>query len=59
MDRIMQSFKDFDMQLLLDKRRIVAEEIEKNKELQSKLIKLLERIENSIEELKNMNYDSD
>jgi hypothetical protein len=37
----------------------VVEELKKNKDLNESLVKLLERIEKAILELKNINYDSD
>jgi hypothetical protein len=59
MDRIIEKFKEFDMELLVNKKKIVVEELQKNKDLQDKLIKLLEHLDKAIEDLKYMNYDSD
>ena len=59
MDRILQTFKEYDKEVLLAKKTLVVEELKKNKELNESLIKLLERIEKAIEELKHINYDSD
>ena len=59
MDRIMQTFKEYDMEVLLAKRTLITEELQKNKDLHISLIRLLERIEKAIVELKHTNYDSD
>ena len=59
MDRIMQTFKEYHMEVLLAKKTLITEELQKNKSLHDSLVKMLERIEKSIEILKNMHYDSD
>ena len=59
MDKIMQTFKEYDLGVLIAKKKVVSEELQKNKDLHQKLINLLERIEKAIEELKNTSYDSD
>lgn len=59
MERILQTFKEYDKEVLFAKKTLVVEELKKNKELQESLVKLLERIEKAIEELKHINYDSD
>jgi len=59
MDRILQTFKEYDMEVLLAKKTLVTEELTKNKELQTSLVRLLERIEKAIETLKHTDYDSD
>jgi hypothetical protein len=59
MDRILQTFKEYDKEVLLAKKTLVVEELKKNKEFNESLVKLLERIEKAIEELKHINYDSD
>ena len=59
MDRILQTFKEYDMEVLLAKKTLVTEELAKHKELQTSLVRLLERIEKSIETLKHTHYDSD
>jgi len=59
MDRILQTFKEYDMEVLLAKKTLVSEELKKNKELQDSLVRLLERIEKAIVELKHTHYDSD
>jgi hypothetical protein len=59
MDRIMQTFKEYDMEVLLAKRTLITDELQKNKELHMSLVRLLERIEKAIVELKHTNYDSD
>jgi hypothetical protein len=59
MERILQTFKEYDKEVLLAKKTLVVEELKKNKDLQGSLVKLLERIEKAIEELKHINYDSD
>jgi len=59
MDRIMQTFKEYDMEVLLAKRNLITEEIQKNKDLHASLARMLERIEKAIVELKHTNYESD
>jgi hypothetical protein len=59
MDRIMKTFKEYDMEVLLAKRNLITDELQKNKELHASLVRMLERIEKAIEELKHINYDSD
>jgi hypothetical protein len=59
MERILQTFKEYDKEVLLAKKTLVMEELKKNKDFHDSLIKLLERIEKAIEELKHINYDSD
>ena len=59
MDRILQTFKEYDMEVLLAKKTLVSEELTKNKELQTSLVHLLERIEKAIVELNHTHYDSD
>jgi hypothetical protein len=59
MDRIMQTFKEYDMEVLLAKKTLVTEELQKNKVLHDSLVKMLERIDKSIEILKHTHYDSD
>ena len=59
MDRIMQTFKEYDMEVLLAKRTLITDEIQKNKDFHTSLVRLLERIEKAIIELKHTHYDSD
>jgi phage terminase large subunit len=59
MDRILQTFKEYDMEVLLAKKTLVSEELTKNKDLQTSLVRLLERIEKAIETLNHTQYDSD
>jgi hypothetical protein len=59
MDRIMKTFKEYDMEVLLAKRTLITDELQKNKDLQTSLVRMLERIEKAIEDLKKINYDSD
>jgi ribosome-associated translation inhibitor RaiA len=59
MDRILQTFKEYDKEVLLAKKTLVIEELKKNKDLHESLVKLLDRIEKAIEKLKHINYDSD
>lgn len=59
MDRILQTFKEYDMEVLLAKKDLVEKELEQNKELQDKLEKMKSRIEKAIEALRKTNYDSD
>jgi hypothetical protein len=53
MERILQTFKEYDKEVLLAKKTLVVEELKKNKDLQESLVKLLERIEKAIEENNN------
>ena len=55
----MQTFKEYDKEVLLAKKTLVVEELKKNKDLHESLVKLLARIEKAIEDLKHINYDSD
>ncbi len=55
----MKTFKEYDMEVLLAKRNLITDELQKNKELHASLVRMLERIEKAIEELKHINYDSD
>ena len=59
MERIMQTFKEYDMEVLLAKRTLIHDELQKNKDLHASLVRMLERIERAIVELRNTNYDSD
>lgn len=59
MDRILQIFKEYDIDVLLAKKALVSNELKKNKELQDKLEKMMERIEKEIEIVRNMEYESD
>jgi hypothetical protein len=59
MDRILKTFKEYDMEVLHAKKDLVLEELKKNKELQVKLVKMMERIEKEIETLRHIEYDSD
>ena len=55
----MQTFKEYDMEVLLAKRTLITDELQKNKDLHMSLVRLLERIEKAIVELKHTHYDSD
>ena len=55
MDRILQTFKEYDMEVLLAKKELVEKELEQNKELQDKLEKMRIRIEKEIEILRKTN----
>jgi len=59
MDRILQTFKEYDMEVLLAKRTLIHDELHKNKDLYASLVRMLERIEKAIVELKHTQYDSD
>ena len=59
MDRILRTFKEYDMEVLLAKRELVSTELKNSKELQDKLAQMMVRIEKEIEILKKTNYDSD
>jgi len=59
MERILQTFKEYDMEVLLAKRELVSTELKNSKELQDKLAKMMVRIEKEIEILRNMEYESD
>ena len=59
MDRILQTFKEYDMEVLLAKRTLIHDELKKNKDLYASLVRMLERIEKAIVELRHTQYDSD
>ena len=59
MERILQTFKEYDMEVLLAKRTLIHDEIQKNKDFHASLARMLERIEKAIVELKHTNYESD
>jgi hypothetical protein len=59
MDRILKTFKEYDMEVLLAKRTLIHDEIQKNKDFHASLARMLERIEKAIIELKHTNYESD
>ena len=59
MDRILRTFKEYDMEVLLAKKELVSTELKTSKELQDKLAKMMIRIEKEIEILRNMEYESD
>ncbi len=59
MDRILKTFKEYDMEVLLAKRTLIHDEIQKNKDFHASLARMLERIEKAIVELKHTNYESD
>lgn len=55
----MKTFKEYDMEVLLAKKILVTEELQKSKKLEESLSQLLKRIEKEIETLKRTHYDSD
>jgi len=59
MDRILQTFKEYDMEVLLAKKTLVIEELKKTKDLHDSLAQMLTKIEKAIEQLRYTNYDSD
>lgn len=59
MDRILKTFKEYDMEVLLAKKEIVSNELINNKELHDKLEKMMTIIEKEIETLRKTNYESD
>ena len=59
MDRILKTFKEYDMEVLLAKRTLIHDELKKNKDFHASLARMLERIEKAIVELKHTNYESD
>ena len=59
MERILQTFKEYDMEVLLAKKDLISIELKKNRELQDKLEKMMIRIEREIEILRKTSYDSD
>ena len=59
MDRILKTFKEYDMEVLLAKKEIVYNELINNKELHDKLEKMMVRIEKEIDILRKTNYESD
>jgi hypothetical protein len=59
MDRILQTFKEYDMEVLLAKKILVSRELKENKELQDKLTQMMKRIEKEIDILRHTQYESD
>lgn len=59
MERILKTFKEYDMEVLLAKKDLVSTELKKSKVLQDKLEKMKIRIEKEIEILRNTEYESD
>jgi hypothetical protein len=59
MERILQTFKEYDMEVLLAKKELVSTELKNSKELQDKLEKMMTRIEKEIDILRKTNYESD
>lgn len=59
MERILQTFKEYDMEVLLAKKELVSTELKNSKELQDKLEKMMVRIEKEIDILRKTNYESD
>ena len=59
MDRILKTFKEYDMEVLLAKKTLVIEELQKTKDLHDSLAQMLTKIEKAIEQLRYTNYDSD
>ena len=59
MDKIQTRFKEIDLQVLLEKKKIVLEELARENEFILKLTDLLDRINQSFMELSKATYDSD
>jgi hypothetical protein len=59
MDNVQLKFKELDLLLLQEKKKIVLEEIKKGNDSIHKLNDLLDRINKSFLELTNATYDSD
>ena len=59
MERILKTFKEYDMEVLLAKKDLVTTELKNSKELQDKLEQMKIRIEKQIEILRHTNYESD
>ena len=59
MDRVQTKFKEIDLQVLMDKKKIVMEELKTGTEYVAKLTELLDRINTSFLELSQATYDSD
>ena len=59
MDKIQTRFKEIDLQVLLEKKKIVLEELARENEFILKLTDLLDRINQSFLELSQATYDSD
>jgi hypothetical protein len=59
MDKVQLKFKELDLYLLQEKKKIVLEELTKETNYIRKLNELLERINKSVLELNSATYDSD
>jgi hypothetical protein len=59
MDNLQIKFKELDLRLLQEKKKIVLEELKKGNDYVQKLNDILDRINQSFLELTNTTYDSD
>ena len=59
MEQIMNQFREQDLNVLLVKKRIVMEEMQKNKEYEEKLSGMLKKIDKAIQEVKVTTYEYD
>jgi hypothetical protein len=59
MEQIMNQFREHDLNVLLLKKRIVLEEMQKNKEYEEKLSGMLKKIDKAIQEVKVTTYEYD
>jgi hypothetical protein len=59
MERIMNQFREHDLNVLLLKKRIVIEEMQKNKEYEEKLSGMLKKIDKAIQDVKVTTYEYD
>ena len=59
MDAIQERFKKIDMECLLEKKKLVQEELQKGADFIIKLNEILNRIIHAVSELENATYDSD
>jgi len=59
MERIMNQFREHDLNVLLVKKRIVMEEMQKNKEYEEKLSGMLKKIDKAIQDVKVTTYEYD
>ena len=55
----MNQFREHDLNVLLLKKRIVLEEMQKNKEYEEKLSGMLKKIDKAIQEVKVTTYEYD